>query len=397
MTRGHLTYVCVATAFWALSFGVGTQAVSHYLKLESASDTLIGVVHASYYLGVAGMSFLVPRFARRFGLRCASAGMLLTVGTLIAFPFADGAIGWLLIRFLSGAGCALSLIPLETFVSGRTDPSRRSEMFAYYGVSLTIGGAAGITLGLDCFDRAGLIGAILGPPRNAFFLGAIFPALSGLAIHFGLPGESWDQEVEGTIARFPWRKHFLSFGTAWGQGFLEGGMLAFLSLYLVERGMSESTTGLMMGIAMIGVILFQVPVGWLGDRLGRVPVLIGCYLCVIVGLLGAPICASPILLGICLFVFGACSGAMYPLGLSLLGDKLPAASLARAYSWYMAMECVGSQFGAAIMGKARDLWGGPAMFYVGTFALTVVLALWVVVSRTEAEDLSTTNDLRKAA
>ena len=270
-------------------------------------------------------------------------------------------------------------------------------MFAYYGVSLTIGGAAGIALGLDCFDRAGLIGAILGSPRNAFFLGAIFPALSSLAIHVGLPGESWDQESDAAHFRFQWRKQFLPFATAWGQGFLEGGMLAFLSLYLVEQGMSESATGLMMGIAMIGVILFQVPVGWLGDRLGRVPVLIGCYVCVIVGLLGAPVCTSPILLGICLFVFGACSGAMYPLGLSLLGDKLPAASLARAYSWYMAIECVGSQFGAAIMGKARDHWGGPAMFYVGTAALAAVLAMWVVVSRAESADAMTTNDLRKAA
>src|SRR5207249_1400729 len=113
------------------------------------------------------------------------------------------------------------------------------------------------------------------------------------------------------------------------------------------------------------VILFQVPVSWLADRWGRRPVLLACY-AVVLGALGAvPYCPPGACLAGCLFLFGACSGAMYPLGLALLGDRGSAAGLARAYAWYLAMECVGSQMGAAVMGKARDLWGESAMFAIG--------------------------------
>ena len=134
-----------------------------------------------------------------------------------------------------------------------------------------------------------------------------------------------------------------------------------------------------MGVTMVGVILFQVPVGWLADRLGRTPVLLGCYGVTIAALVAVPWCGSLIALGIWLFAIGACSGAMYPLGLSLLGDDLRPGALARAYSWYLAMECVGSQMGAAAMGRARDAWGGSAMFLVGAVALSGVVLVWLVV------------------
>jgi hypothetical protein len=70
---------------------------------------------------------------------------------------------------------------------------------------------------------------------------------------------------------------------------------------------------------------------------------------------------------------------MYPLGLSLFGDKISAGSLARAFALYTAMECVGSPMGASLMGAARDLWGGFAMFPVGAVALSTVLVAWTVV------------------
>ena len=50
-------------------------------------------------------------------------------------------------------------------------------------------------------------------------------------------------------------------------------------------------------------------------------------------------------------------------------------ALARAYAWYLAVECVGSQLGAAAMGKARDQWGDASMFAVGLTAVLLVLAI----------------------
>ncbi len=140
-----------------------------------------------------------------------------------------------------------------------------------------------------------------------------------------------------------------------------------------------------MGITTIGVMLFQVPISWLADRHGRVPVLLGCYAVVIAGLGLAPVCPGTVTLAVCLFLLGGCAGAMYPLGLALLGDGQSEASLARTYSWYLAMECVGSLMGPPAMGMAIDDLGGWAMFPVGLAAVALVLILWSAIRCWRAE------------
>ena len=78
-------------------------------------------------------------------------------------------------------------------------------------------------------------------------------------------------------------------------------------------------------------------------------------------------------MGIWLCTSGRGTGALYPLGMSLLGDRVSPGLLVRAYSWYLALDCIGSQVGAAAMGKARDLWGENAMFGAGLAAVALVL------------------------
>jgi MFS family permease len=394
----RLTIVCGVTALWAVSFGIGAQATTHWLKLRQASDSLIGFVHAFYYLGVAATALIVPSMTRRLGLGTTSLGLLVSAFTLLLFPFTGGAGGWLLMRLLNGAGCALSLIPLETYLSRQSAPERRTETFGYYAVALTLAGAAGIALGLDGFNSDGLLIHVLGSPRNAFLLGAVFPFVGSMIAHHALAREEWDTSATSIAFSLSWKQHFLSFGTAWGQGFLEGGMLAFLSLYLVSHGLSTSAAGILMGVTMIGVIAFQVPVAWIADRCGRTPTLLACYAVTIVGLAVVPFCETHAWLGFWLLLFGACSGAMYPLGLSLLDANLPASRLARAYAWYLAMECVGSQMGAVLMGRARDLWGGGAMFAVAATALVgiVVAAAGIRVFAKKAQT-SDANPVRRAA
>ena len=137
-----------------------------------------------------------------------------------------------------------------------------------------------------------------------------------------------------------------------------------------------------MAVTLVGVIAFQVPVSWLADRWGKIPALVGCYAVTALGLWLVPLCGPSFGLAFWLFLFGACSGALYPLGLSLLGDRVSASALPRAYAWYLAMECIGSQIGAAVMGQARDWWGESSMFVAGLGAVLLVLGSWVLLQMT---------------
>lgn len=368
----NLLLICVATAMWSFGFGASTQLVSHWLNDQGASKELIGWNHSCYYLGLAVASLGVPWLTRRFGARGAALGMLACGPTLLLFPWMDGPVGWIALRLLNGGASALSLVPLEALVSRDAKPGQRARDFAFYGVALTLGGALGMWAGLNLYEY---------DAHFAFVLASASPMAGGLAVWLWLqPGPAAAAEAAPPLT-LEWRRHFLSFGTAWSQGFLEGGIVAFLALYLESRGLSAERAGDLMGVTTVGVMLFQVPVSWLADRLGRVPVLVGCYAVVIAGLALAPLCPGLVTLAVCLFVFGACAGAMYPLGLALLGDGHSEASLARVYSWYLAMECVGSLMGPPAMGRAMDRWGGWAMFVVGLAAVVSVLVLWAAICR----------------
>ncbi len=146
-------------------------------------------------------------------------------------------------------------------------------------------------------------------------------------------------------------------------------MVAFMSVYLLFLGLSEMRVSWVTSGIMIGVILFQVPVAWLADRLGRIRVLLGCYGATIAGLCFLYSCRDSIWLTAALFLVGACSGAFYPLGLAILGEKTPASQLARASAWYLGINCCGSLIGPIVTGFAMERYGKASMFTAGAAAV----------------------------
>jgi MFS family permease len=367
--RRSLLVICVTTAGWAFMFGVGTQALTLSMDALAWSDTLIGLNTGTYYLGIAVAALFVPAWLRRWGQHCAVAGMLLSGGVLLLYPLHASVSGWFVLRLLGGMAGALTLVPLETFISQDSAAGQRSRSFALYAVALTVGGALGMSLGLPLYQAQTLL---------PFLLGGGAAVLSGLALHVCLPAQTTALE-EGTASPLDLTGNVLSYGSAWVQGFLEGGLVAFLPLYLLALGMSHNSAGALLGISLAGVIVFQIPVGWLADRLGRVPLLLGCHAVVIAGLLVVPLCEPGLALGCWLFLLGGSSGALYPLGQALLSERVAASQLSRAYAWFMAMECVGSITGPACMGQGRDWFGESAMFAVALLALAAVLLPWGVL------------------
>jgi MFS family permease len=215
-------------------------------------------------------------------------------------------------------------------------------------------------------------------PALALMIGGLAGVLAAGILRGFLPWPAEPQPDPHATTVISLRRHFLSYGSAWSQGFLEGGMVAFMALYLLFLGLSESRVSWLTSGIMIGVILFQVPVAWLADRLGRVAVLLGCYGVAALGLGFLPFCGDSIWLMIWLFLVGACSGAFYPLGLAILGEEMPETQLARASAWYLAINCCGSMVGPVISGKAMDLFGKPAMFVAALAALMAVIIGWAV-------------------
>jgi MFS family permease len=391
--RRTLVILCLASAGWGFSFGLGVPLGSLWIRDAGHSARVVGLETSVYYLGVAVASLLLPFVLRRPGRRAVILGMLLDAATTALFPWFGGLVVWGLLRVLSGVATALSLIPMETRVNRDAAPERRARDFGLYAVGVALGVGCGPLVGLPLYPLA---------PRLAFALGGLVALLAAVLVAVALPPDTSPEEKEESGTAFRWQAAVvLALGTAWAQGFLEGGVLTFLSPYLLALGFGESATAGLTGVLFLGVILAQLPAATLADRLGRVRILLACHVVVLAGLVALPLCRGPLGLGGSLFLVGACCATLYPLGLALLGDRVPASALARANAWYLACNCLGSLTGPYLMGEAIDRCGWSGMFSIAAAAVAFVLAVWSVCgaigrgqARAAAQDSS---DARSAA
>jgi MFS family permease len=371
--RRELLALCVTSAAWAFSFGLGAPLASLWLHDAGLNAKLVGLNTSVYYLGIALASLGTPWLMARADRGCLLAGMVVDALATALFPWTDAVLLWFALRLLGGIASAMSLIPMETRVNHNAPPQQRAQAFGYYAFSVALGVGLGALVGLPLYPVA---------PRLAFGLGG-FVTLAGAVIAWVcLPARGGPVGEATTAGGLLLHRNLLSLGTAWAQGFLEGGTVTFLSIYLLALGHTQAVVSGLMGGLFLGVVVIQVPIAILADRHGRLTVLVACHLTLLVGLGCLPFTARISVLAGWLFVVGACCAALYPLGLALLGERTGPSSMARANAWYLACNCAGSLSGPLLMGLAIDLYGQHSLFASGAAAVILVLAVGLLSYRT---------------
>ena len=370
-SRRTLLMLCLASAGWAFSFGLGAPLASLWLRDAGFSARAMGLNTSLYYLGVALAAPAVPRLIRRAGRACVVGGIIADAVVTALFPWASSLPAWCVLRLLGGMATALSIIPVETLINHNAPPHRRARDFGFYAFSVALGVALGSLVGLPLYPLA---------PRVAFALGGLITLAAALLAWLGWPARVPVIENPSGDGPVSLRGNCLSYGTAWVQGFLEGGLITFLSIHLLGLGYTEAAVSLLVAGLFAGVILCQVPVAWLADRCGRLRVLVSCHLLLLAALLGVRAAPGTAMLSVGLFVLGTCCGALYPLGLALLGDRVAPAAMAKANACYLASNCAGSLSGPVLFGLIIDRFGQPSQLLVGTVAVLLVLGSWMLLS-----------------
>lgn len=167
-----------------------------------------------------------------------------------------------------------------------------------------------------------------------------------------------------------------------GAGFVEwlgaSAILPLLPAYLRHHGTSPALVGLVMASYFVAALVVQYPLGYLGDRLGHRPILVGGLLVYAVGSLGFllnPGAGGYILLRA---AQGAGAGAVQVASFALVGAAVPAERRGSAFSLLFA----GQLGGAAIGPLAGSIAGvsGMGLLFVITAATSTVAGLWVLHS-----------------
>ena len=342
-------------AVFSSSFGVGLifgfqpPLMALVLERGGASSFEIGAVTSVSTLAVILCGPFYPRAIAHLGLRAAIIlGVGISTAMMLVMPWLPGFEGWLVLRFVTGCALGLEWIASEIWLNRlSTDQSRGTVMGAYATVF-----AAGVTAGPLLLQITGTSGS------RPFATGALCLALTALPLFAARDHTAADSAPRG---RLQWlqiaRAAPIVMVAALIAGLVESAYVSLLPVFALLRGLDERSSLVLVTVFLAGNVILQLPIGRLGDRLGRLRVLALCAAVCMVGpillsaVLGIAYLSWPLLL-----LWGGTMYGFYTQGIALLGESYPHAELADANTVFVVVYCAGGIVGPSLGGLAMDYW-----------------------------------------
>lgn len=363
-----LVAVFASVAAVGIVWGSLIPLLTVLMERDGVSSTLIGLNSAMPVLAVFVTSRLMPFIARRIGLNPALFGGLAVIAVCVLALFFFRSYGaWLALRFLIGLAAAVHWILSEAWINTLAPPERRGFYVGIYGM-LILGGFALGPIVLTLIPIDGIL---------PFALIAVSVVLSAIPIYIfrhHLPRLD-DRPQHGSLA--PMYVAPVTFLAALVSGLADGALWTLITVYGIDKGMSETGALQLLAALNVGTVLLQVPIGWLADRYGAVRLLVVCGVIGLAGALLLPIAMagqSVLALWALAFVWGAFLASLYTIGLVELGHRFEGAALAEANGLFVSGYSLGSFVGPLAGGVAMDQSGPDAL----PAAVALVCALFLV-------------------
>ena len=368
-----LALLILAVSVVGLSMGATLPLVALRLHEAGASSLTIGVLSALPAAGMMLAALLVNRLCRHLNARQLYLGgfALCLLAVLPLIP-AHAPLLWLAAaRLLLGLAMGVLVILGESWVNELCDERRRGQLVALYAACFTgcqLGGPAMISL----FGTQGPWPASLVAAANALIL---------LLLWRHLPAELSEPKAEGprrfSLLGFIRVAPALCLGVLFF-AFFDSLVLSLFPVYASGHGYAVGIAALMASVILAGDMLFQVPLGWLSDRMERRVLHLGCGLLTLALGLALPwLIGTPAALWPALVVLGAAAGGIYTLALVLIGQHFRGPDLVTANACVGLLWGVGSLIGPLLSGALMNLGPqglplslclGASLFVVAAFA-----------------------------
>lgn len=366
----------IATAMmFGLSYSLSAALIALDLAGQGHSETLIGANVAMHAVGVLLTAMILPRIVARVGLRrLVILALVLAAAVLVAFPALPFLWVWFGLRVLLGASSEVLFVLSETWTNSLSSEETRARSMAVYTAALSVGFALGP-----------IILSLVGP--SGFTPYAIGAALTlAAAVFVASPkvvAPVFEEPATGSPLRFI-RLAPLAIAATVLNAAIETAGLSFLAIYAVNLGWASGEAPRLMSCMMIGAILLQLPIGWLGDKVDRVRLVIVLAALSALGALAWPfVLQSPVLTYALLFVWGGTFVGIYTLMLTIVGSRFQGAELVGIYAAMGLMWGGGALLGPMLAGLAME-WFTHGLAYFVALACAG-FGVFAVLSRREAE------------
>lgn len=316
--------------FWTLviivsisgfSQGMLLPLISIIFETDGISSTLNGLNATGLYIGTLLISPFVEQPLRKFGYKpIIIIGGAIVFISLLMFPLWKHVMFWFILRLLIGIGDHCLHYATQTWLTSTAPQGKLGKSMAIYGLSFGVGFAVGP-----------LMTPLVRISESLPFIVSSILCLMAWSLVFFIKNErpevlKGDAKESNSFTRYK-----LSFNYAWiaflppfAYGALETSINALFPVYALRMDFDLTMVSIIISSFSIGGIITQVPLGLLGDRIGRRNVLV---IAMFVGTIGFGIGSfledSEILVGIVFLVCGMFLGSIFSMGITYMADLTP--------------------------------------------------------------------------
>lgn len=316
--------------FWTLiiivsisgfSQGMLLPLISVIFETDGVSSTLNGLNATGLYIGTLLISPFIEQPLRKFGYKpIIVIGGAIVFISLLLFPLWQNIMFWFILRLLIGIGDHCLHFATQTWLTTSAPEGNLGKSMSIYGLSFGVGFAVGPLM----------VNLVKISQTLPFIVSSVL-CLMAWSLVFFIRNEKPDVIIGNSLESNSFTRYKLSFKYAWVAflpsfvyGVLETSLNALFPVYALRKDFDVSMVSIILASFSIGAILTQIPIGIIGDKIGRRKViLIGILSGAILFGLGSQLEHSEILVMCIFLISGMFLGSLFSLGITYMADLTP--------------------------------------------------------------------------
>lgn len=363
----------------SMGIGIVLPIVPILVKGTTSTIFAVGLSATLMSISFAMFSFPIGKLIDKYGAKWFLFGGLLLYGTTVfLFPNIRSLWTFYFLRIIEGIGWAGVWMSTETMINQISVPEKRSENMGYYGFAITLGMAAGPIAGESLAKIA------LSIP---FISCLLLSVISAMLVAFNVKNIRLEKVTNISLSYGQIMKRVpLSMNAGFTYGFLESAMISLLPIYLLSINIMDIRLGAVITSFFIGGILFQIPAGFIGSKIGEVKAIFLLGIAFAITIVFAAVTTNFAGLLCIGFFLGAFGGSFYPLGLAILPGKIDKSNLGVANAAFTSSYGMGCIAGPTISSLLMTAISNSFLFWV-ILPLSVILILMSIFQSQEKSNV----------
>ena len=368
-----IKYLSISAFFTGIALGYFFTLIVIIQKLDGYSESVIGIISASFSFGLIIAGFFVSKILAKIGLyRMLLLSVAVQVACVISIFIYFIPINLTLCSFIMGVMGGMNWMTMDTWANIVSNDQNRGKAIGLYNSSISIGFAIGPLI-VAIFGTQGLFPILL----SLLLITIRIPALYIIKAHINnvkIPKQ--DIKINFSfikIAPFIFVAIFIG-------GINDSSFSALFPAFMINEFFSDRSIGLYFSIGLFGGVISQPFVGALTDKVDKRKFLFILLICHFIWpLLLFNFIQIPLIIILSVIIWGFASISLYTVALAYLGERVSLKEISIATSLFIIIFEGGAFFGPVIVGLSMNIYGNPGFIY--SIILITLFSLFIGLIR----------------